>query len=316
MRGYPIAILLMLCGSPAIANDSTAEVKTGGLKLTKTDDIEMRSEDLFISTAEIRVVYRFFNRSPKDIVTIVAFPMPDIKLQDEDIALPDSASDNFLDFVTTVDGVAVPAVLEQHAMVGSVDHTDDLRQVGSSLLPQVHATAVFLEALPINKQDQLIKLGLVALEDVQDNVRHLQLKWTLRSLYSWTQTFPAGRDITVEHHYKPSVGISAGTGLASSGGGDPDYIHKYCIEPSFLASIKPNVSWSEQRVSYVLKTGANWAEPIGEFRLVVDKGSASNLVSFCGSDIEKIGVTRFQIRRRNFRPDTDIDVLILTRVAN
>ena len=35
--------------APALANDSTAELTTGGLVLAKSADIEMRSEDLAIS---------------------------------------------------------------------------------------------------------------------------------------------------------------------------------------------------------------------------------------------------------------------------
>jgi hypothetical protein len=69
---------------------------------------------------------------------------------------------------------------------------------------------------------------------------------------------------------------------------------------------------TETWVDYILTTGANWAEPIGEFRLVVDKGSSSNLVSFCGEGVRKISSTRFEIRRRNYTTTRDLSVLILT----
>ncbi len=52
-------LLLALAASPALANDSSAELATGGLVFVRNDDVEMRSEDLFISTREIRVRYRF-----------------------------------------------------------------------------------------------------------------------------------------------------------------------------------------------------------------------------------------------------------------
>jgi hypothetical protein len=45
--------------------------------------------------------------------------------------------------------------------------------------------------------------------------------------------------------------------------------------------------------------------------LVVDKGVPDNLVSFCGEGVRKIGPTRFEIRRRNWRPDRDLKVLIV-----
>ena len=40
----------------------------------------MQSEDLFISAKEIRVRYHFYNNSSSDIVTQVAFPMPDMHM--------------------------------------------------------------------------------------------------------------------------------------------------------------------------------------------------------------------------------------------
>src|SRR5262245_54336329 len=70
--------------APACANDSTAELATGGLVLTRNDDIEMRAEDLFVSAREISVRYRFFNRASRDVTVLVAFPMPDVTIEHQD----------------------------------------------------------------------------------------------------------------------------------------------------------------------------------------------------------------------------------------
>ena len=69
---------VLACAHPAFANDSTGHLSAGGIVLGRSADIEMRSEDLYVSTAEVRVRYRFFNGSDKDITTLVAFPMPDV----------------------------------------------------------------------------------------------------------------------------------------------------------------------------------------------------------------------------------------------
>jgi hypothetical protein len=69
----------------------------------------------------------------------------------------------------------------------------------------------------------------------------------------------------------------------------------------------------EQRISYILKTGGNWAGPIKAFRLVVDKGSPDNLISFCGNGVKKISATQFEMRQSDFTPTADLDVLILTK---
>ena len=70
---------------------------------------------------------------------------------------------------------------------------------------------------------------------------------------------------------------------------------------------------SEQRVEYVLVTGANWKAPIGDFRMVIDKADPTSLVSFCGDGIRKTGPTTFEVRHTNFTPTRDVAVLILNR---
>ena len=65
---------------PALANDTSAELSTGGLIFVRNDDVEMPSEDLAISAREVSVRYRFLNRSDKDVTVLVAFPMPDIQV--------------------------------------------------------------------------------------------------------------------------------------------------------------------------------------------------------------------------------------------
>jgi hypothetical protein len=37
---------------------------------------------------------------------------------------------------------------------------------------------------------------------------HLSPRWRLKTTYFWEQSFPARRDLVIEHWYKPSVGDS------------------------------------------------------------------------------------------------------------
>jgi hypothetical protein len=98
-----IALAALPCGT-ALANDSAAELATGGLILTRNADIEMRSEELYISSSQIHVSYRFFNASPKVVTTLVAFPMPDITVGDStaNIAVPTDDPHNLLGFSSFV----------------------------------------------------------------------------------------------------------------------------------------------------------------------------------------------------------------------
>jgi len=46
--------------------------------------------------------------------------------------------------------------------------------------------------------------------------------------------------------------------------------------------------------------------------MVIDKGSPTSIVSFCGEGVRRISPTRFEVRHRNWRPDRDLAVLIIT----
>src|SRR5260370_12062724 len=150
--------LLTLGGGPGLANDSTAELATGGLKFLTSPDIEMRSEELFISVPQIRVRYHFFNTSAKDIKTLVAFPMPDITIDNNDdmLVIPSDDPANFLDFHTTANGQSVPTRVEQKAFAQGIDRTEFLRKLGLPLHPRVANAS--LDKIPPPRWDEFIKL--------------------------------------------------------------------------------------------------------------------------------------------------------------
>ncbi|ADZ72288.1 DUF4424 domain-containing protein [Polymorphum gilvum] len=326
-RLIALAVLVLAAG-PAAANDSIAELKTGGLVLVRTDAISMDREDLFISLDEIQVAYRFRNTTDADVDTIVAFPMPEIQYNPYgDTALPDTANDNFLGFSATVEGVPVDIALEQKAYAAGLDVTDLLKRHGVPLFPFGDEAFEALKAqTPATLRDWESR-GLVFNDryDVGDGVKdHPTPAWTLRSTYWWRMTFPAGRSIMVEHRYKPSIGGTAGVSFFQdgrfSGETHADYRERYCLDEAFERAILRETRargadyppFYESRIAYVLKTGGNWAGgTIGTFRLTVDKGSTKNFVSFCADTVRKVGPTTFEATQTDFYPERDLEVLFL-----
>src|SRR5436190_14943580 len=151
---------LALAVVPALANDSTAELTTGGLIFVHNDNVEMRAEDLSISAKQVSVRYRFFNKSDKDVTVLVAFPMPEIKsFQDVGISLPTEDPVNLLAFTTTVNGRPVTAKVEQRVYAAGLDRTQMLRDLGIPLPPQLHATNDELDKLPPAKSAELSRIG-------------------------------------------------------------------------------------------------------------------------------------------------------------
>ncbi len=324
--GRLAGLLLMLAAPPAFANDSTAELGAGGLVFVTTDAIRMTSEDLFISMDEVRVHYTFQNVSDKDVTTLVAFPMPDIKGSLDFLdAIPVDDPINFLGFKTLVDGKPVTAKVQQRVSALGVDQTALLESLGIPLAPQLDATRAALDALPKDKWDELVNLGLV-IPDTFDAGKgwehHLAPNWLLSTVYYWQQTFPAGKTVVVDHSYRPSVGATAGTSFGQADAAKADwfagYAEKYCVDPSFVTAAA-RVSKGraeddflmENRIEYILMTAANWAGSIDTFHLTIDKGAPGNLVSFCGTGVKKTGPTTFEMAARDFYPEKDLAILIL-----
>jgi hypothetical protein len=322
----------LAAATTALANDSTAEMAVGGLIFVRNANVEMRSEDLMISSKEIQVRYRFFNTSDKDVTVLVAFPMPEIKVEDEDenISLPTDDPVNFLAFKTTVNGEPVTTQVDQRVLAGGIDRTQLLRSLNIPLAPHLPETGEALSKLPRAKRDELVRIGLAEIESFdggKGTEDHLEPRWTLQTTFYWEQTFRAGVETLIEHHYQPSVGASAQTALGDSSQVDEDwyddYRDKYCIEKDFYAAVDRarreanstfGAPFSEERIEYILQTGGNWSGPIKEFRLVIDKGDAESLVSFCGEDVRQISPTQLEMTKTDFTPDDDLAVLILKRL--
>ncbi|MDO5621162.1 MAG: DUF4424 family protein [Paracoccus sp. (in: a-proteobacteria)] len=300
-----LAALLMLTATPALANDSMAGLPASGLVLHTTDDVEMRSEVLHIASDRVTVDYVFHNHSAADIPTIVAFPLPDL---DVDFYGPDRAGmlddPGHMDFTVTVGGNPVTPNLQSRALLAGVDVTERLTALRIPINPL--EAAPVLAALPA---DQRVQIRDLVMPDGEP-------RWLLSRAWWWNQTFPAGRDLAVHHSYKPdpTLSIAGGTYRAD----DPHYAD-VCIDDSFHNAARrmfPDGSGGiETRLDYILTTGANWRGPIGDFTLIVDKPTPDSLVSFCGSGVEKISPTRFQMRLQDFTPSRDLSVMWLTKYA-
>lgn len=235
---------------PVLANDSFAAIGAGGIVLQKTDGVVMESEALYLSLQQVRVRYVFLNSGPKDLTTLVAFPVPDIEIYG-----PDDVNTRFLteadpmQFRVAVDGQAVKAQLERKPTQSGV-----------------------------------------------------ALK------YYWTQTFPQGKRLVVEHWYAPATGgFFYGEATATDARKD------FCIERTLETTLQRlatqhNGTLPTSELVYILSTGSHWKGPIRDFRLVIDKQKPDRMISLCIDGIRKISPTQFEVRKANFTPKADLRI--------
>ncbi len=315
------ALLGALFAAPAHANDTSAALGAGGLKFKKTNAIEMVSEDLFVSMDEVRVKYLFRNKTAKDVTLHVAFPLPDMKAADQEspLNIPNGMSPNFVNFKTKVDGKDAPLQSELKALRGGRDVTAQLIAHGAPLNPLDPTFSNKIVKLPAANRDALVKAKLVYVDQIDDGGGwrpYYRPNWDLKTSFFRLQTFPAGKSVSVEHSYQPIVGGTV-MSMASSEFWPryaKQYRKDYCVDGAFEAAARklPAETTQERWITYILTTGANWAGPIGSFRLVVDKGAPRNLVSFCGKNVTKIAPTQFEMKAKNFKPAKDLKILVVT----
>jgi len=311
------------------ANDSAAELSVGGLTFTRSADVSMESEDLMISPDLVTVRYAFRNNAANPVSLTVAFPLPDIDLSEaENYAIPTNDPVNFVNFETKVDAKPVKLNIYQRAVLGTKDVSTTLRELGVPLLP-IGAQQLRINELTQTVRDRLVDEGLLMQSGTNDRGMPLyDGAWTVKTAAVRQQTFEPGRLINVEHRYRPSVGMSQDTvlrkGLRENKAMQNEverYRNDYCIQPAFLnavdklaGSAEANTGrLQERRIAYRLKTGANWAGPIKDFRLLVDWRKPERLASFCAPNMRQASPSAIEVSARDFTPDKDLKILIVGR---
>jgi hypothetical protein len=330
MAGWLAVAACGLLASAANASDSSVELPIGGLVFARNADVVMESQDLRISPQTVTIRYRLLNQGTQPATLAVMFPLPDIDMADPDVlyAIPGNDPVNFVDFETKVDGRPVKFDMRQQAFLGDKDVTEALRAAGLALLPMGGQQAA-VDALAQQARDKLLADALLMPNGTDQSGKTLYSGgWTVKTSASREQVFPPGKPVTIEHSYRTSVGISFDTvlrkAIRESQAMEAEfkrYKTAYCIPDGMLrgidrvagASPANTVKLQERRIRYLLKSGAPDAAPIKDFRMVIDKGRADHLVSFCVDNIKKISPTAFEFRAKDFTPDRDINILLVTK---
>ncbi len=325
-----IAAAGFLLASPITANDSEAEISIGGITLKPSTDLKLLSEDLYISAEKVTVDYVFENPTDRYVETTIAFPMPGQPrgLLEVTGAFYETNQDwSGFGFSTSVDGSPVRLLQYDRAMIGDRDVTEEVIANGFPVYWADSEQGNPFASISQARLDDAIGEGLATSSDPQFEGSVVPA-WEGVTYFVREQGFAPRSKVRVRHEYSPMAGGSVGGALYPQYrniGPDSslsDYQERYCVDDYFLAGVdrrlanasgdeNTQVYMTETWLGYVLSSGANWDGPIERFRLVVDKGSTDNLVSFCMNGVKKIGPTRFEVVKTNFEPTRDLDILIV-----
>ena len=317
---------VLTLGFAAKANDTLVTLGAGGLVPTKSSEIVMESEDLEISVHQISVRYVFRNNSDHDVDATVAFPLPGLQgsvVYNEPIELPSKSSVNFVDFKVEADGKPITVKSEVRAFANGKDVTAQVRKLGLPISVIDKTFDLAVKKLPGSDRQQLLREELIAPDEsytARGNLAKTTYwpNWEMRVQYYWTQHFPARSVVKIVHRYQPVVGGS----YIPTGYDGSSTVQPYCGGREVLTQIKnmqqkqaptPGVEISlwEKRINYILTTGNNWSGPIQQFRVSVLAGSPDDIVLTCMPGLKRVASTRYELTRTNFRPDQELELLIL-----
>lgn len=340
-RSRVAALLLALsAATPTLANDGFGGLAATGLTFAQTDAVAMESEDLFIGLDRIRVTYRFRNLTDADVTGEVIFPLPPISLQalmTSDFNIHDGDRENLVNFTATVDGQPVPVTIDRIAVIEppwddsrplsaqydtpGQDVTAAIRAAGLPLTIDIKSLTDALFIKSPAERAELTAAGLAEFYDgdpAQGMPAEVWPLWSVLLRHHWTQTFPGGRTLTIAHDYenRPPGGLFYWQHPPTEDWAK-DYAARYCIDDATSRALAKRLAATDgygtaYNLAYVLRTANSWAGPIGDFRLTLDKGATGNIISLCANGVEKTGPTTFEVRKTDFTPESDLEILIVT----
>lgn len=347
-RGLFAALAIWaLSAGMAGANESLAELPLGGLALplAGAPAVATESMDVRVTPETVVVAYRFVNRGEQPAVATLAFRFPELDFSDPDAsyAIPGTDPTNFIGLSARVAGKPVRFGFTQTAMLNGRDVSAQIRRSKLPLVPVARFQSD-LAAMPLDARDRLVEQGLVIEAGTDQNGNALLFPgWTVRTSAGYRYSFPPGQPVDVEIRYRTSVGISPDTVLRRPLRNEPALAvevrrlrESYCVDNGFLAGLDKitaaavaasaaapvdpgtapgdaNVAnLRERRIVFALQGNAG-AGPIPAFRMVVDKGRADRLVSFCLDNLKRISPTAFEMRATDFTPDRDLRILLVGR---
>lgn len=336
------AILAAPAYAPAYANDGFGGLTATGLEF-RDSPVQMLKEDLYLSLEKIKVAYVFLHGGDEDLEGEMIFPLPPINLSglyESDFALTreELAKENIVGFTAKVDGKPVKVKTDRVAVI-EPDYDESRPRAASYDTPGKDVTAVLIEnGIPVSFDVEAVMAALAKLPKAKQqeleaaNIAYFDADegigyptWSVIERYHWTQVFPHGKELKVEHEYKsaPAGGVFVWHDPKSEDGEYAATLAKqYCIDDGTQKAIKNALRSDEGNyhvgmayyLDYVLKTARTWNGPIGEFKLTIDKGKPDSVISLCIDGIKKTGPTTFVVEKKDFTPQADISILLIPKV--
>jgi len=199
--------------------------------------------------------------------------------------------------------------------------SEDGRNVTEFFLSRNLPLAPFDELWSFDLENEFDDIKMITLTEdlraagllVKDDRGYDRRAWSTEIFYVWQQQFKPNVPIEIEHRYAPVTGGQFFIGDAVYDGWSfrDSFQKQYCASDGEWNALKKIAKKVQtpliSEVGYILQTGNNWAGPIGQFRLTIDKSDPRNIVTLCwDGGFKKVTPTQFVFEAKNFVPTQDI----------
>ena len=257
------------------------------------------------------------------------FPLPKVDLYYySEAPLGEMTGDpvNFVGFEVRENGKPIATHLQARAFHDTRDVTAQVLASGLPIGVYSESFNKTLAGLPAAKLHALEQADLMEVDG--DSRRP---KWTVELMYYWTEHFPAGKTVVIEHQYKPVTGQQFFGRFSFDDHEQAAYWNKnFCLDAATSAALHKGLDAMEKvrgtqsgtamyianTTGFVLTTGNNWKGPIGRFHVTIDKVRPENILSLCwdAAALRKTGPARFESTVTNFAPKGDINIAVFQSV--
>ena len=317
MKIYVVCVVIFTFLMPLTnANDSTGYIGTGGIQYIQNKYMQMKREDLYLSKKQIKVDYQFQNLSDRDITENILFPLPKVQNYIEyDYADVTGLVDSF---TVTSNGKKIKPQIHVRAFLPSTeaeyvedgdfqaDVTEELKSCGLN-------DKELMQPWTFENMDDEVKVNQKVANCTHPKVKQLlaiqdedTVRWQSQIIYSWQQQFKADGMTKISHQYQPLVGGSLGLG--------EEVAKAHCVDQNIQKVVDRGDSYGVYSgLSYILKTGANWAKSIDSFNVTIERDD-DELLSLCwDGEVKKVSKTQFKITEKNFKPKHDLNLIFIQR---
>ncbi|MBK8726784.1 MAG: DUF4424 family protein [Holophagaceae bacterium] len=321
-RWLIIPLLLASCAALPAArrNDGAAETAAGGLRLRRERSVAMVKERLTIGPKRVRVEYEFRNDTDKDVVTEVAFPIPEYEYPGED----PGGERGFKDFRVWIDGAPRRFQTEARAFVKEREVTAELKAAGLAIESfagfchwdlDVRKAEYQVDALPEAARAELVAAGILGEAAKDDPGWSFMPNWRAKVTYHWTQRFPAKTTVKIAHEYTPVAGFGfvEPAKLAKEhpdAGADAALVKALTAMAAKREAAAPtsgayvSATW----VKYILTTANTWKTPIEDFELRIEKPEGGLVSLDWGGPVERLPGGILRASKKKFTPTKELSV--------